>query len=115
MRNILVFLVLILISGPAFGQSLFNIQQSYIQHLDEDSYRLRIEVDWNDDVLLPPSSYYPPDFSVGPGHPRLRYFDLSTSLPNTYNYYHDFNEFLIHKSRQILFDGKVSFIGEQGA
>jgi len=46
--TILLLAFLTIVSIPALGTPWFNITNAYIQQLDEDSYRLRVFVDWGD-------------------------------------------------------------------
>ncbi|MFH1701773.1 MAG: hypothetical protein ABIE07_14455 [Candidatus Zixiibacteriota bacterium] len=90
MKKFTFFIACIIIAGPTVGQGFFNIQKSYIQQLDADSYRLRIEVDWEEETLPAPSE---PHFSyASPGLPQFQYFELS-SPQNTYNFYNNYNDY----------------------
>lgn len=61
----------------------FRIDNVYLTQLDEDSYRLRITVDWNEDPVLPPLME---GYSSSIANPYFYHFCISAPS-SSYNYY----------------------------
>jgi len=61
--TILLLAFLTIVSIPAFGTAWFNITNAYIQQLDEDSYRLRVYVDYDVNLPIWSGDDYPAHFT----------------------------------------------------
>ena len=80
--------VLFLLPSLTWSYGFFNITDSYIQRLDENSYRFRAWVSWDEDILPAPTN--PSLEWASPGLPYFWNFEISASqLPDncTYNFF----------------------------
>jgi len=83
---------LLILPSLSWGYGFFEITDSYIQKLDENSYRFRVLVNWEEDIMPAPTN--PALEWASPGMPYFWNFELSSlQIPDNCSYNFFVNEY----------------------